>query len=108
MPIWKEYAGDNKSDPSSRFPCLLMRPLLVSRYAIPGYGWVRCTLWLLLPARPHPCPKPMYAVGMEGLGFRRLRTLGRDGAKARTTYALLVRNTVTPCALGDVLEEWAD
>ena len=33
-------------------------------------------------------------------------TLGSNQAKARARYALLVRHTVTPCALRDVLEEW--
>ena len=108
MLIRKEHDGDVLSAPSSRCPRLHMRPLQVSRYAIPRHGWVRCTLWLLRSDYCYPCSKPTYAVGMKGLGFRRLLTLGTDEAKARSLYALLVENTVTPCALRDVLEEWAD
>jgi len=87
-------------------PRLLMRSMQRAHYSIPGFGVVRCTLWCLipLPRRPH-CP-PAYAVGMEGPGGRRLMTLGSNQAKARARYALLVRHTVTPCALRDVLEEW--
>ncbi len=89
-------------------PRLLMRSMQKSHYLIPGFGVVRCTLWCLipLPRRSH-CP-PAYAVGMAGPGGRRLMTLGRNEAKACALYALLVRHTVTPCALRDVLEEWRD
>jgi hypothetical protein len=54
----------------------------------------------------HSCLHPsVYAVEMGGMGERRLCLIGREEATARRIVALLVRHTVTPCGLRDVLEE---
>lgn len=86
-------------------PRIRLRPLKTSRYTIPGVGCVMCTLWLLSFEPPSDARPPTHALGMKGLGYRRLVILGRDGKRARAVHALLVRHTVTPCALRDVLEE---
>ena len=88
--------------PPSRVPQLSLRLLCQSGYCIPRCGPVRCRLWRV-GAKPSR-GRPAYAVSMDGLGYRRFCILGRDEARARAVFDLLVRNTVTPCALLDVLE----
>jgi hypothetical protein len=42
---------------------------------------------------------------MFGLGMYRLCPVGHDGERAGRLFSLLVRNTVTPCTLEEVLED---
>ena len=91
---------DSEPQRLSRPPRLLLRPLAVRRYRIPRYGSVEARLWRV------SCPeKAAYAVEHCGLGARRFRLLEGDEVRAREIFDLLVRNTVTPLGLQDVLEE---
>jgi hypothetical protein len=93
---------------------ITLRLLRARRYRIPRYGVVHARLWQVRtpPAdsktNRHPLPSPpriTYAVELCGLGTRRRASLGSDETRALYLWTLLVRNTVTPCALRDVLEE---
>jgi len=53
-------------------------------------------------------PRTGYRVEMEGFGTRASSALGGDRSAARSFYDALVRNTVTPCTLEDVLEDWRE
>ncbi len=53
-------------------------------------------------------PHARYKVEMEGFGIIASSMLGGDRSAARSVYDALVRNTVTPCALEDVLEDWRE
>ena len=89
-------------------PRLTLRLLQRRTYAVKGCGWILCRLWALCPD-PRCGDRPtVYAVGMDGGGMRRLYRVGRDATEARRIFGLLVRHTVTPVALGDVLEELTD
>lgn len=92
-------------DDPSQLKLTLCR-LRSNSYPIPGFGPVRATLWQL-PANPtDPAhPHPTYAISLRGLGTRSLCPLGADRARAEEIFALIVRNTVTPVALREVLEE---
>lgn len=93
----------NPSDPTP-VPALCLRPLETRRYPIPGFGVVKASLWAMRP-RPGGATPTAYAIRLEGLGRRHTRLLGRDYETAKSLFELLVKNTVTPCALSDVLEE---
>lgn len=83
---------------------LTLHKISESRYRISDLGWVVCRLWRL--DNPPESQRPSgYAVELRGLGSRRFRLIGGDVLRARRIFALLVRHTVTPCALCDVLEE---
>lgn len=86
---------------------LILRKLRVCRYRIPAHGEVVCRLWRMeaSPADRYPSAHPVYAVELRGMGQRRMLTVGTEEPRARRLFALLVRHTVTPCALLDVLEE---
>lgn len=83
---------------------LTFRKITERRYEIPEHGRVLCRLWHVEISPTDNWPA-VYAVEMKGLGLRRMYIIGNDAARARRLYAMLVRNTVTPCALRDVLEE---
>lgn len=93
---------DDADEPSPP-TCLVLRKLEESRYRIPGHGKIVCRLWRM-EASSANCPS-VYAVEMKGMGYSRMYTVGEDTAHAKRVYNLLVRHTVTPCALCDVLEE---
>ena len=83
---------------------LILHKISESRYRISDLGWVVCRLWRL--DNPPESQRPSgYAVELRGLGSRRFRLIGGDVLRARRIFALLVRHTVTPCGLCDVLEE---
>ena len=95
---------DQESPAPSRVPRLTLRPIRKCRYLIPSFGYVRGCLWRL--QYPPPCGRPTaYAVELEGLGYRRSCVIGHDPARAIEIFEMLVRNTVTPLGLGDVLDE---
>lgn len=83
---------------------LTLHKISESRYLIPEHGWVVCRLWRMEGNHPRLHPS-VYAVEMKGMGERRFCLIGREGISARRIFALLIRHTVTPCALRDVLEE---
>ena len=96
---------------------IMLRLLRARRYRIPRYGIVLARLWQVQPRpamdktteQPPPDPPlPAFAVELEGLGSRRFHLVGHDESHALAVWTLLVRNTVTPCALADVLEEISD
>ena len=74
-------------------------------YSIPQMGVVVCRLWRILPRRGDTGMPPFYGVELAFAGQRRVRSVGRDASRAAAIMDLLVRNTVTPCTLGDVLED---
>ena len=89
---------------------IALRLLRAHRYRIPRHGVVLARLWrvrltTVQPSDPLTNPRVLYAVELDGLGSRAWRLVGRDESRAIEIWALLVRNTVTPCALSDVLEE---
>lgn len=95
-------------------PQLLFRLVAVRRYTVSRCGGVEARLWRLrIPAPPPsedrsahtPRREIAYAVELWGLGTRRVCLLEGDETYAREILDLLARNTVTPCALRDVLEE---
>ena len=97
------------SSPSDPYPCghhlphRLTAALLVRRaYFIHGHGHVSAALWRLVPSGRYPA---VYAVSLCGLGQRRLAHVGREEKRAREIFDLIVRNSVTPCALLDVLSD---
>ena len=69
-------------------------------YAIPDWGQVVCRLW-----RSYDGEEEAYDLEMFGLGMYRLCPVGHDGERAGRLFCLLVRNTVTPCTLEEVLED---
>ena len=83
---------------------LILHKMSESRYEIPGHGRVLCRLWRMEGTHPRLHPS-VYAVEMGGMGERRFCLIGREEETARRIFALLVRHTVTPCGLRDVLEE---
>lgn len=93
------------ADPIPHAPRLIMRLKKKALYMIPAHGWVLCRLWYMEPMPPDSGRPGVYAVSMEGLGYRRLVCLRYSHPSPEEVFALLVRNTVTPCALLDVLEE---
>ena len=66
-----------------------------------GEEWVVCRLYRVDAG---------YRVEIEGFGMCASSALGRDVSRSavRAVYDALVRNTVTPCALEDVLEDWRE
>ncbi len=82
----------------------LMRRVI---YTIPGHGVVRGFLWRV-KADARCGDADGYSVSLKGLGTCGCGMLGRDQTRAERIFELLVRNTVTPCALRDVLEELTD
>lgn len=92
-----------EDEPPNR-PRLTFRKITEQWYDIPGHGRVLCRLWRMVasPADNHPV---VYAVEMRGLGSRRMYTVGTEERSACRIHAMLVRNTVTPCGLRDVLDE---
>ena len=83
-------------------PRLTLHPLQKIRYSIPRLGTVRGILWRMeIPNAP-----ATYAIELKGMGYRRLRVIGRDPFAARKLFALLAKHTVTPFGLADVADEW--
>ena len=81
-----------------------------------GDGQVTCRLYRrshcaflhrasLHRASPHPA---VFELEMEGFSERRHAAVGENPSIARAIYDALVRNTVTPCALEDVLEDFRE
>ena len=95
---------DEAPHPDPPVPQLSLRLLRKARYNIPAHGPVTCRLWRMHTSHP-ASPRTLYAVELEGLGSRRLRILGPDRLQALSVFRLLVKGTVTPCALADVLAE---
>lgn len=109
----------------SRIPRLFLRPVMTRRYRVPRVGWVEARLWRMEvcpeegPSRgdrpaspsgspagsPATSPAVRLAISLEDGSTRRLCLLGTDPSRARAILDLLVRNTVTPFGLRDVLEE---
>lgn len=84
-----------------------LTPVARAAYRV-GKGRVTCTLYTVTAHRDAAAAtKKGYALGMRGFGARCLCRLGRDTARAVETFRLVVRNTVTPCTLRDVLEDLA-
>ena len=101
------YRGDPVENPPSPFPRLTLRRKRRCRYPIPRHGMVLACLWQVCP--PPEVNRPVvYAVDLTGQGCRRFRIIGQDPIRAETIFDLLVRNTVTPFGLGDVLEELSE
>ncbi len=75
--------------------------LLEHAYRV-GEEQVICRLYRMTHTRVE------YQVEMEGFGMTASSTLGGDRSAARSIYDALVRHTVTPCALEDVLEDWRE
>lgn len=101
MPTNCSVCKDPGDEPSR--PCLILCKLSESRYAVGNLGWVVCRLWRMdtsLGGSPSS-----YAIELRGMGSCILRLIGGDKVRARRVFALVVRHTVTPCALRDVLEE---
>ena len=78
--------------------------LLEHAYRV-GEEWVVCRLYHVLGVNPL---QAKYRLEMEGMGTSASTMLGHDRDTARAFYDTLVRNTVTPCALNDVLEDWRE
>lgn len=74
--------------------------IMSAAYAIPDWGQVVCRLW-----RSYDGEEETYDLEMFGLGTYRLCPVGHDGERAVRLFSLLVRNTVTPCTLEEVLED---
>ncbi len=83
---------------------LILRKLTEARYTIPGHGEIHCRLWCMEVGAVVHRP-PVYAVEMKNTGCSRMYVLGEDTVRAERIFRLLVRHTVTPCTLCDVLEE---
>ena len=93
--------SDKVPHPAPPVPQLTLRLIRKALYPIPHHGPVTCRLWQMHAADA----PPLYAVDLQGLGTRRLCILGPDQTRAHAVFHLLVKGTVTPCALADVLEE---
>ena len=104
------HANSDDPDPTQRLPAYRLTARLLQKraYSIPAHGRVCCTLWLLIPSPHRADISSVYAVGMEGLGTRRLYRIGTDPSRATDLFELLVRNTVTPCTLGEILTDLSD
>ncbi len=73
-----------------------------------GHGHVICTLYhTRCHSTAHPALVPEYALGMRGSCGTCLYFLGADVAQAKAAFELVVKHTVTPCTLGDVLADLA-
>ncbi len=103
MTTTRSALKDPGDEPPSRAR-LTLHKISESRYAISDIGRVVCRLWRM-DAPPASRRPSVYAVELTGLGSRRLHVIDGDAMRARRIFALLVRHTVTPCALRDVLEE---
>lgn len=86
-------------------PKLTMTLLRETAYPIPDWDEVAARLWRMEPDPRRIEAQPTYAVEMRGQGLARMYRVGQDAARAEEIFELLVRHTVTPCALLDVLEE---
>ena len=104
--IRSDTPAENTPLPKHPVPRLVLRCLRERHYEIPGFGSVRCRLWCM-DSHP-PREAATYAVGMDGLGYRRLYCLGEELAFAESVFDRLVRHTVTPFVLGEILEEMTD
>lgn len=78
--------------------------LLEHAYRV-GEERVVCRLYHVLGVNPF---QAKYRLEMEGMDTSASSMLGSDREAARAFYDALVRNTVTPCALEDVLEDWRE
>lgn len=76
--------------------------LLEHTYCV-GDGLVTCRLYRT--ASDSVNRPELYEVRLEGFRMRAFASLGHDRSAARVVYDTLVRNTVTPCALQDVMED---
>lgn len=103
-------ANPDDPDPTQNTPAYRLTARLLQRraYSIPAHGRVHCSLWLLIPTPQRAGVSAVYAVGMEGFGARRLYRIGTDLARATALFELLVKNTVTPCTLGEILADLSD
>ena len=72
-------------------------------YAIAGWGTVHGCLWRVEGGKEDEGRG--YAVSLVGLGFGGFCLLGTNQRRAQRIFGQLVENTVTPCAMQDVLEE---
>ncbi len=96
--------SDEATHPDPPVPQLSLRLLRKARYRIPRYGPVNCRLWRMHVPNT-VSPRTLYAVELKGLGSRRFQILGPDETQALAVFQLLVKGTVTPCALQDILNE---
>ena len=104
------FANPDDPDPTQNPSVYRLTVRLLQRrtYSIPAHGRVSCSLWLLRPTPQRTDVSAVYALGMEGFGSRRLYRIGTDPTRAMTLFELLVRNTVTPCTLGEILADLSD
>ncbi|MCQ2428700.1 MAG: hypothetical protein MJ192_00060 [Clostridia bacterium] len=94
-----------RNDPA--FPVWRLTPLCASNYPA-GRQRVTCVLYRVAYRRPLTAGTsrpPLYAIGMESSADRSLRPAGCDEARARDLFRTLRRMTVTPCTLGDIMED---
>jgi hypothetical protein len=89
---------------------MIMSLMQTKAYTIPRNGPVVCRLWRMRgdpPLDETRAARVMYAVEMRGLGMRRMYCVGEDRDHAEWLFGMITRNTVTPCCLGEVLEDLA-
>lgn len=98
---------NRETDFATDIPRLTMHLLRQSMYTVGG-GMVIARLWRMSPDSSACSDRATYAVGLEGFGGRSLCRVGQDAARAEEVYMLLVRHTVTPCTLQDVMEDMAE
>ena len=68
-------------------------------------GVVACRLWRIVPKRNDHSLPCHYALELSARGQRHMQSVGQNLREAIAIMDLLVRNTVTPCTLKDVLED---
>ena len=86
-------------------PRLTMTRMRQTAYPVGDLGQVVCRLWRMTPDSRRTDGSPTYALELRGLGMARMYRVGQNGARARELFELMVRYTVTPCGMADVLEE---
>ena len=99
--------NDTANTCENAVPRLTVTLLRESVYHIPDLGDVTYRLWRMTPDPRYTSSRETYAVELRGLGMARMLRIGQDAPRASEIFELLVRHTVTPCALADVLEELA-
>ena len=85
--------------PPSNMHCLRQ-----AAYAIPDWGQVVCLLWEEIPPSEEDTAES-FVLDMQGPDSTARYRLDLSRARAEEIFTLLVRHTVTPCGLADVLEE---
>lgn len=103
------HSSENQT--STTNPRLALRLVRRESYLI-GQASVRCSLWRM-QGDGHDSLEPTFAVGMSlsklsGVTVRRLYPIGKIFAEADAFFDVLVRNRVSPCTLGDILEDRRD